>query len=61
LTWSANVFQIIAYASRAFALYYAIQAAIAATHADLSRPKRLAYAALSALGVAITLLGTSVE
>jgi hypothetical protein len=61
LTWTANVFQIISYASRAFALYYAIQSAIAATHTDLPAPKRLGFAALAVLGVAITLLGTSVE
>lgn len=61
LTWSANVFQIISYASRAFALYYAIQAAIAASHTDLPAPKRLGYTALAALGLAITLLGSSVE
>jgi hypothetical protein len=61
LTWTANVFQIISYASRAFALYYAIQSAIAATHKDLPAPKRLGFAALAVLGVAITLLGTSVE
>jgi hypothetical protein len=31
LTWTANVFEIISYASRAFAPYYALQAMIAAT------------------------------
>ena len=61
LTWSANVFQIISYASRAFALYYAVQSAIAATHADLPPAKRAIYAALAVLGLAITLLGTPVE
>ncbi|MGV8951519.1 MAG: hypothetical protein ACOH2M_10485 [Cypionkella sp.] len=61
LTWSANVFQIISYASRAFALYYAVQSAIAATHADLPPVKRAIYAALAVLGLAITLLGTPVE
>lgn len=30
LTWSANVFEIISYASRAFAAYYALQAMVAA-------------------------------
>ena len=33
LTWQANVFEIISYASRAFALYYALQAAIASVSA----------------------------
>jgi len=31
ITWSTNVNQVIAYASRAFALYYALQCAVAAT------------------------------
>ena len=30
LTWTMSVFEIISYASRAFALYYALQACIAA-------------------------------
>ena len=61
LTWSANVFQIISYASRAFALYYAIQSAIAATHRDQSHLRRIAYTALAMLGLGIAALGTSVE
>jgi len=64
LTWSANVFEIISYASRAFAGYYALQAAIAALTAwrDARSPARaLAFAGLAALGVAIVLFGEPVE
>ena len=63
LTWTADVFAIIGYASRAFAIYYALQAAIAAVSSIGAR--RIARAvlsiALSVLGVAIAVFGTSVE
>lgn len=60
LTWTADVFEIISYASRAFALYYALQAAIAAVGS--TRPmQRLGFGVLCGLGIAITLLGTPVE
>ncbi|MEZ5729336.1 MAG: hypothetical protein R3E48_15885 [Burkholderiaceae bacterium] len=62
LTWRANVFEIIAYASRAFALYYALQAAIAAIAAWRSR--RLARVALfgaaALLGMAIAVFGEAI-
>jgi hypothetical protein len=63
LTWAANVFEIISYASRAFALYYALQAAIAArTARQQGQPAQaLLYAALTLLGVLIILFGTPVE
>ena len=64
LTWTANLFEIIAYASRAFALYYALQAAIAAIAAWRSKrqPARMAgFAMLCLLGLAITVFGTPVE
>ena len=63
LTWSANVFEIISYASRAFAAYYAVQALIAALAARRNGRGGhfLAFLALSALGVAITLFGQPVE
>ena len=38
VTWTADVFEIIAYASRAFAAYYAIQASIAAHFAHHNKP-----------------------
>ncbi len=63
LTWSSDVFAIISHASRAFALYYALQAAIAAIAARRQgRPVRAAgYATLSILGLAITAFGAPVE
>lgn len=63
LTWAANVFEIISYASRAFALYYALQAAIAArTARQQGQPvQALLYAALTLLGALIILFGTPVE
>ncbi|MBR9765051.1 MAG: hypothetical protein GYB53_16380 [Rhodobacteraceae bacterium] len=59
LTWAADVFQIISLASRAFALYYAAQCAIAARHGQ--GPRRLLWAALALLALAIALLGQPVE
>jgi hypothetical protein len=63
LTWFSDVFSIIAYASRAFALYYALQSAIAAVGArNRGLPLRAAaYTTLGLLGLAITAFGTSVE
>jgi D-lactate dehydrogenase (cytochrome) len=55
LTWGADVFAIIAYASRAFAAYYAVQAAIAAQR---GRP---IYWGLAILGAVIATFGRSVE
>ncbi len=64
LTWSANVFEIISYASRAFALYYALQSAIAALAALRKRQLRLhlpLYTSLAILGMLIAIFGTSIE
>ena len=63
LTWTADVYQIISYASRAFALYYAAQAAIAALTAwDAGDSRRvLLFAPLAVLGCAIALFGQAVE
>ena len=64
LTWTANVFEIISYASRAFALYYALQSAIAASvawHQPGHRPRSLLFGALTILGAAVTVFGTPVE
>ena len=64
LTWSADVFQIISYASRAFAAYYALQAAIAAVAAwrrPGHRGRAAGFAMMAVLGVAITLFGQPVE
>lgn len=62
ITWVADVFQIIAYASRAFAAYYAVQAAIAAWRVWPDKPLRAAqHAALALLAVAIAIFGTPIE
>ncbi|NDV01859.1 hypothetical protein [Pseudoroseicyclus tamaricis] len=63
LTWWLDVFVIITWASRAFALYYALQAAIAAVEARRAgqRGWMMAWGALCLLGLAITALGTPVE
>jgi len=51
LLWTSHIFEIIAYASRAFAAYYAIQCAMAATHAVActSGPRRVVRALWFAL------------
>jgi hypothetical protein len=64
LTWAANVFEIISMASRAFALYYALQAAIAAVTArNNGEPawKWSLFVALGLLGAAIVAFGQPVE
>lgn len=63
LTWAADVFEIISYASRAFAIYYAVQALIAARHARRRGDGRrsLAFGALAVLGLAIAVFGRAVE
>ena len=63
LTWGADVFDIIGYASRAFAVYYGLQAAIATVTAwRLGQHKRAAgFALLTVLGAMIAVFGTAVE
>jgi len=63
LTWTANIFEIISYASRAFAAYYAIQAMIASlsAHSAGYKGKSALFAGLSVLGAAITVFGDAVE
>jgi hypothetical protein len=64
LTWSSNIFEIISYASRAFAFYYSIQAAIAAIIAykkNTQSAQTYAFAILCLLGICITAFGKSVE
>lgn len=64
LTWTLSVFEIIGYASRAFALFYAIQSLIAAKGA-LEHPrapvKAILFLALFVLGIGISIFGTSIE
>lgn len=59
LTWAADLFAIIAYASRAFAAYYALQSALAAVRE--TGAKRIGFAALAALGAMMAVLGVSAE
>ncbi|MGD9295491.1 MAG: hypothetical protein PVI41_11455 [Roseobacter sp.] len=63
LTWAADVFQIISYASRAFAAYYAIQTSIAAVSAQKSGQslKAVLFAAISVVAALATVFGTAVE
>ncbi len=64
LTWSANIFEIVSYASRAFALYYGLQSAIAAQHSSKmghSRFKTAGYGLLALLGLTIAIFGTPIE
>jgi hypothetical protein len=61
LLWSANIFVVIAYASRAFAFYYMIQCAMAALHAAsaTSGGRAPAKAVFFAL-LALAMLGTAI-
>lgn len=64
LTWFSHIFQIISFASKAFAYYYALQCGIAAVGAfrEAKSPLRgLFYAAACALAIAILFLGHPVE
>ncbi|MFD2173454.1 hypothetical protein [Rhodobacter lacus] len=59
LTWAVDLFAIIAYASRAFAAYYAAQSLLAALETKGAR--RLGFAALACLGIVIAVFGTPAE
>jgi hypothetical protein len=69
LTWLTNVFSIISFASRAFALYYAIQAGLACArivYADEGNGaprfvRMVGFGALAVLGLAACLFGVPVE
>lgn len=63
LTWGAHIFEIINYASRAFALYYALQSGIAAlTNWQRGHKGKAAlFAVLAGLGALIVTLGTPAE
>jgi hypothetical protein len=59
-----SVFEIISYASRAFAFYYAIQALIAAKGSwseKRSSYQCLGFSGLALLGLSIAIFGTSAE
>jgi len=69
LTWFANIYSIIAYASRAFALYYALQCAIAMVFAARSRNgtdgrgryRVVLFGVLTLLALLVVALGRSSE
>lgn len=63
MTWALDVFAIVAWASRAFALYYALQSALAAASAlgDRAPGRAAGFAALALLGLAAALFGSAVE
>jgi hypothetical protein len=63
LIWTSDVFQIISHASRAFALYYALQAGVAALTARArgEAGRAAGFGGLAALGLMIAVLGLPVE
>ncbi|WP_407495389.1 hypothetical protein [Pseudooceanicola sp. MF1-13] len=62
LTWAVDIYAIIAYASRAFAAYYAIQAAIAALGARAEgRGHAIWFTLLALMATAMAIFGTPVE
>ena len=66
LSWSTDIFVIVAWASRAFALYYGIQCAIAAIHRQAAGGRgrvaqSVGFAALALAMLAIALLAIPVE
>lgn len=64
LTWEADVFHIISYASRAFALYYTLQSAIAARRAFVIQSglrSIIGFSLLAILGAMIVFFGNAVE
>ena len=63
MTWTYDVFQIISYASRAFALYYALQATIAALVAmrQIQTGKTIVFTTAALLAAVIVIFGRAVE
>jgi hypothetical protein len=64
LTWSADIYAIVSYASRCFAIYYGSQAALGAVIAAKRNAGGLRvgfYAALAAFGAIIAIVGQPVE
>jgi len=64
LTWSADIYQIISYASRAFAIYYALQCGLAAllSHRQGDSPVRTGgFAGLTSLLILAAALGIPAE
>ncbi|MBT1065017.1 hypothetical protein KJY73_15605 [Bowmanella sp. Y26] len=64
LLWSANIFQLVSYASRAFAFYYLLQSLLAARQSALREhaPKRVAsYLGLAFIMLLIVVFAEAVE
>lgn len=63
LLWTTDVLAVIAYASRAFAAYYALQSAMAALHAwnDSSRARSAWYAVVTLIMVLAAVFGIPAE
>lgn len=64
LTWSVDIFSIISYASRAFALYYALQCALATRFCFLRgrwSPRTIGFAMLTTMMIAAAVLGVPAE
>jgi len=64
LTWAADIFAIVNYASRGFAIYYGLQSGLAAVIAIKQKsgfPKVFWYLALATLGAAIAVFGQTIE
>lgn len=64
LTWTADIYQIISYASRAFAAYYALQCALAfllARRAGRPLGAQAGYALLTLLSLAVLVFGIPAE
>lgn len=64
LTWGASVFELISYASRAFAIYYGLQCLIAATGSAQTKTapfRTVAFAALAVVAFAAAFFGVAVE
>ena len=63
IVWTSNVFEVIVYASKAFALYYALQTAVAAVtalaHHDIPHriPRFLGYALVCSMAVSVVIFG----
>ncbi len=63
IVWSSNIFQIITYASQAFALYYMLQSMVAALtaakHEDIPHrwPKFFGFALVAAMAATVVLFG----
>ncbi len=63
LTWTANIFEIISYASRAFAAYYTLQAALATlgSWGQGDKLSTLKYALITLIAFFAAIFGTAVE